>query len=104
MDADVEYGFEFAIDELKKGSKVARQGWNGKGMFLWLQKGSACSLPGDRFAHMINQVGAELFELGDHDTETRMPCLCMRAADGSIVTGWLASQTDLLAEDWMIVE
>jgi hypothetical protein len=31
-------------------------------------------------------------------------CLCMKAAGGTIVNGWLASQTDMLSEDWMIFE
>ena len=30
--------------------------------------------------------------------------ICMKAADGTIVNGWLASQTDMLSEDWTILE
>lgn len=105
MDNEIEYGFEDALKELKAGACVAREGWNGKGMYIWLEKGSSERRieEEDRTSETINKVGAEHFQLGDTGTVTRMPHLCMRAADGSIVTGWLASQTDLLAEDWVLV-
>jgi hypothetical protein len=105
MDADIEYGFETALKELKAGACVAREGWNGKGMFVWLEKGSSPQPidDEDRASETINRVGAEHFEQGAAGTVTRMPHLCLRAADGSIVTGWLASQTDMLAEDWVLV-
>ncbi|OQA29892.1 MAG: hypothetical protein BWY59_00043 [Verrucomicrobia bacterium ADurb.Bin345] len=38
-----------------------------------------------------------------NDTITFGPSARMRAADGSVVTGWLASQSDMLCEDWMVV-
>lgn len=33
-----------------------------------------------------------------------MPYITMKTADGSILMGWLASQTDMLSEDWMVVD
>jgi hypothetical protein len=93
-------GFGHAIAALKEGGRVARAGWNGKGMFIWLRSGSIASgTPKD-----AGGVSSRHFEESDHGTVTEMPCICMLAADGSIVVGWLASQTDMLAEDWMIVE
>lgn len=97
--------FGHAIDALKTGRRLRRAGWNGKGMYIWLEDGSFDR--GDDLAQMpalINGVDSRLFELADRGTITRMPHLCMRAADGATVTGWLASQTDMLAEDWQIVE
>lgn len=96
--------FGTALDLLKKGAKVARAGWNGKGMFIWLNLGSHDFSKGPIAAgEYINGVNSQLFDGGQVETETRMPNINMRAADGSTVTGWLASQTDMLAEDWVLV-
>ena len=89
--------FGQAIDALKTGKCVMRAGWNGKGMFIYLNKGSAPFLKGLR---CINGVNCFLFDSAPDDTVIRMPNINTRAADGSTVTGWLASQTDMLAEDW----
>ncbi|CEJ15943.1 hypothetical protein BN1110_06294 [bacterium YEK0313] len=94
--------FGAALVALKRGGQVARAGWNGKGMHISLVPGSSEYLAPDR-SRLIGGVSENHFALGDSGTVTRMPHLAMRAADGSIVTGWLASQTDMLAEDWMIV-
>lgn len=95
--------FGDAIRALKAGQRVARSGWNGKGMFLWLERGSHAFGDGEVFPSYIGGVRSSLFEHGDVGTVTRMPHICMRAADGSTVTGWLASQTDILALDWEIL-
>lgn len=95
------FNFGAALERLKNGEKVARKGWNGKGMFLWLEKGSH-DFAGAAQSY-IGGVRSSLFESGDKGASTRMPHLCMRAADGSTVTGWLASQTDMLAVDWVAV-
>ena len=84
--------FGLAVEALKKGAKVSRSGWNGKGMFLFLVQGST-------FA--VNRPPS----LGIYPEGTVInycPHIDMRTADGKIVP-WLASQTDVLAEDWMIV-
>ena len=92
--------FGQALESLKQGHRIARGGWNGKGMFVGLNKGSSeCLSPGR--TETIEGVSETLFELGNTGTVTRLPNLNMRAATGSTVTGWLASQTDLLAEDWV---
>lgn len=85
--------FGLAIEAMRKKQKVARQGWNGKGMFLFL-------VPGSTF----NVSRTPLLGIYPEGTEiTYCPHVDMRTADGKIVP-WLASQTDLLAEDWVIVE
>lgn len=96
------FSFGAALDRLKNGEKVARKGWNGKGMYLWLEKGSH-DFGTDAVQNYIGGIRCSLFEKGDKGTSTRMPHICMRAADGSTVTGWLASQTDMLAIDWVAV-
>lgn len=106
-------GFGQAIDALKAGKKVARAGWNGKGMVLWLNKGafdgekwgfSGSEQPLARHPSTIDGVSLGLFEAHMPGVVTRLPNINMRSAGGATVTGWLASQTDMLAEDWMIAE
>ena len=77
--------FGIAVELLKKGFKVAREGWNGKGMYLFLAHGKDIqSCTG------INEKCVDV--------------ICMKTAQDTVVFGWLASQTDMLAEDWVIVE
>lgn len=93
--------FGDALAALKAGNKVAREGWNGKGMFVYLNKGSVDL--GHPQPRTLDGVDLGLFESGDTGTVTRLPNINMRSASGSTVTGWLASQSDMLAEDWVIV-
>ena len=87
--------FGMAIVALKRGLCVARKGWNGKGMFLTLQQGS--EVTGD----MMRNDGAKNY-YGKYKVKI-CPHIDMKAADGTYVVGWLASQTDMLAEDWEVV-
>lgn len=88
--------FGGAIVALKAGKKVARIGWNGKGMFLWL-------LPATEVKKEWVKDPMLLEAFGDRET---LPCLGsirMFTATKEVLTGWLASQTDMLAEDWMVL-
>lgn len=87
--------FGMAIIALKRGERVARKGWNGKGMFLTLQEGSV--VDGDS----MRNKGARDYYSGCKCSIA--PHIDMKSADGTYVVGWLASQTDMLAEDWEIV-
>ena len=88
--------FGKALEELKAGKKVARKGWNGKGMYLFL---------GEQVQFSTNADLSELEEEGKSATFVKIHnSICMRTSDKSIVVGWLASQTDMLAEDWIVVE
>lgn len=81
--------FGEALAVLKAGGRVRREGWNGKGMFLFL-------VPGSTFK--VNRP--PLLGIFPENTEINYcPHIDMRTADGKIVP-WLASQTDMLAEDW----
>jgi hypothetical protein len=90
--------FGQAIEALKAGKKVAREGWHGKGMWLALSPGNS-ALPSEKFWAGPNRTYAE--QVGGFATVD--PCITMKTAQGSILMGWLASQTDMLAEDWGIV-
>lgn len=90
--------FGVALELLKRGEKVARIGWNGKGMFLVMTEGS--EVPTEK---MRNDVTRGYYEKEGKDTVKICPHIDMKAADGTMVIGWLASQTDILAEDWLIV-
>lgn len=74
---------------MKRGHRVARAGWNGKGMFLFL-------VPGSHF-----KVNREpLLSIMGEGTQVEYHAhIDMKTAQGYIVP-WLASQADLLAEDW----
>ena len=93
--------FSEALEALKRGKKVARRGWNGKGMFIYLHKGS---LPADvEYAGGFEGIEFKLFEDGDCGTIPRLPSIAFKTATGSTLIGWLASQSDILAEDWIIL-
>lgn len=82
----------WAIKQMRNGEKVARAGWNGKGMFLFL-------VPGSTFA--VNR--APLLGIYPEGTEiVYQPHVDMKTTQGTVVP-WLASQSDLLAADWEVV-
>jgi hypothetical protein len=95
--------FGKALVALKEGSDIARRGWNGKGMYLSLNKGSHDFTKALDTKPYIDGVFQDLFEPAGSGTITRMPNINMRTASGSIVTGWIPSQPDMLAEDWEII-
>jgi hypothetical protein len=70
--------FGYAISQLKNGKTITRNGWNGKGMWLRLQ-------------------------VPDTNSKMTLPYVYMKTADNNQVP-WLASQSDILAEDWKLVE
>lgn len=79
--------FGLAVEALKKGLKVTRKGWNGKGMYLFL-------------AH-----GEDLTSCLFKENEPKcVDSICMKTAQDTIVVGWLASQTDMLSEDYYIID
>ena len=81
--------FSEALAACKAGSKIARAGWNGKGMFIYL-------VPGSQF--QVNRPPL-LGIYPEGTTIDYLPHIDIKTADGSCVP-WLASQTDLLADDW----
>jgi hypothetical protein len=88
------FGFSSALEIIQEGGKVARSGWNGKGMFLSLVKGRNTDY----------HINSEVFGTGnDGNSQDQLPVLdaiYMKTADNKLVP-WLASQTDLLCSDWI---
>lgn len=86
---DGSFTFGDAVELLKRGYRVARSGWNGKGMFLCMVKGED---------YQLNTI-AENKLVGMRQD----PWIGMKTAGDSFVP-WLASQSDVLSNDWCIVE
>lgn len=87
-----DFSFSQALQNLKDGYRVRRAGWNGKGMFLYLVRGSTFAVN----RHPL---------LGFYPAGTivnYLPHIDMKTADGACVP-WLASQTDILSDDWEAV-
>jgi len=94
-----EMTFGHAIEAARKGLKIARAGWNGKGMFVFM------SYPETIQAEQIRSKHGDRLDVSDSDsTMVVLPCFAMKTASGEVLFGWLASQTDILADDWMVVE
>lgn len=93
--------FGLAVEALKKGAKVARSGWNGKGMWLALSG----PIEGRTISHELfwSKHNAQFAYDQPNSEATVLPCITMKTATGEILMGWLASQTDILAEDWQFV-
>lgn len=91
--------FGQAIRALKEGNKVARAGWNGKGMWLILVPGSSNIKPVAGTPYSNAGLTAEIQIL---------PHIDMYTTDSTgrraMLPGWLASQTDMLSMDWLIVD
>lgn len=84
--------FSKALAYLKEGGQVARAGWNGKGMFIFLVNDSKFTVNRPPLLGIYPE-GTEIIYHAHID---------MRTADGMIVP-WLCSQTDMLAEDWELL-
>ena len=78
--------FGEALEAMKAGKKVARTCWNGKGMYLYIADGKL----------LTQEIGDGSYPFTDS--------IVVKTADNRYCIGWLASQTDVLSEDWRIVE
>ena len=82
MDNTELFDFCTALAFLKQGASVAREGWNGKGMFLF-------------------KIKKWTYTDGHQGNYPNLPFIAMKTADNSVVP-WLCSQTDMLANDWVV--
>lgn len=91
--------FGHAIEALKEGRKVSRAGWNGKGMWLMLVAGAPKATLKDGSPYKV-ATGLDECEI--------LPHIDMWTVNAhgrtAMLPGWLASQTDMLANDWCVVE
>ena len=92
--------FGMAIDAMKKGLKVARFGWNGKDMWIAITPESDFNVEYAKQGHASAHRAREIGEEGKIHLQSHID---MRTADGSMQIGWLASQPDILSDDWYIV-
>lgn len=93
MSIEEHFSFSRALDLIKRGDRVARHGWNGKDMFLYL-------VPGSTF--QVNRPPL----LGIYPPGTFVnyqPHIDMKTAKNTVVP-WLASQDDLLSNDWYCLD
>ena len=88
--------FGLAIEAAKKGKKITRRGWNGKGMWVVYRTGYPDGIP-------CNKNTADAVGIPEGTLFKVRPYLQMKCVDGSFQM-WLASQSDILADDWEVVE
>ncbi len=81
------FNFGIAIENLKSGRKVARKGWNGRGIFIELQTPEANS----KMTHPYIFIDTTGLQTENQDAPKNL-------------VPWLASQTDMLSEDWQLVD
>jgi len=91
--------FGMAIEALKAGKRVSRAGWNGRGMWLVLVPGQK-DVPLRAGTPYATALGQESCEILPHIDMWTVNSEGRRA----MLPGWVASQTDMLSEDWEIVE
>jgi len=89
--------FGDAIQALRTGEFISRQGWSSKGMYLWLLP--AANVPAEwckepHLRHIADRNGGSVECLAS---------IRMFTADKKVLTGWLASEADILATDWQVV-
>lgn len=93
------YSFSEALQALKDGYRVQRNGWNGKNMWIALGSGNV-KLPADKFWNPHSKAHAE----NNGGSATVDSYFIMKTAQDTIQMGWVPSQADMLAEDWVVLE
>lgn len=103
--------FGTALEAVKQGKLIAREGWNGKNMFVFQRPADDLPINILLGAKSLPNKLKDYYELKHQPiVDGNLPkikftaYLCMKAADDTVVNGWLASQTDMLAEDWVILD
>ena len=93
--------FGEALAHARKGKKIARHGWNGKGMYVYLTEGRLIHiytweerLPSQELTETERKRGHVIVK----------PHLDMMNAQGERIIGWSASQADMLTDDWYVVK
>lgn len=84
--------FSIALDAMKRGGRIARKGWNGKGMYVFLADEVEFRTEADISEFENSEDGVYTSEM-----------LVLRTAQGTFQPGWLATQSDILADDWYVL-
>jgi hypothetical protein len=87
--------FGLAVEALKLGQRVTRTGWNGKGMFLYFVPAASYPAARNSFGTMLGVFPGDMVPYRAY--------IAMKTAQNDVVP-WVASQSDVLADDWQIVE
>ncbi len=87
--------FSKALKKIKIGRKVAREGWNGKNMFIYHVAAASYPAGGNTHGTMKNRFPDDMVPYQAY--------IAMLTADETVVP-WLASQSDLLADDWEVID
>lgn len=104
---NTQLSFGQAVELVQQGKLVARAGWNGKGMFIFMRPEDTIDI--ETIVNKIKSLPQSVKDYFDSiDDKVNpgeqgikfTPYLCMKAADNTVVNGWLASQTDMLSSDW----
>jgi hypothetical protein len=90
--------FGEALEQCKKGARIARSTWNGKGQFVFYSEGIVVKTEA-----LSNKTLYDWAVKEDKDVVDFYPRLDFKAADDVVQVGWLATQRDMLAHDWEIV-
>lgn len=97
--------FGDAVELMKAGKRVSRQGWNGRGMYVYYVEGR--KVPIEQWA-VRDPASAPTEEERQNRYVEILPHIDMytvnRNGRRARLSGWLASQTDMLADDWFVVE
>lgn len=103
--------FGAAVEYAQQGYAIRRSGWNGKGMFVFMRPADELPITVLLGAKSLPKCVKDFYERKHQpitsDNIPKILCtayLCMKAADDTIVNGWLASQTDMLASDWELAD
>ena len=84
--------FGHALEALKRGKRASRQGWNGKGMFVYLVGANSYPV----------QTGAAKEYFGENSLVSYNPYMAIKNVDETVST-WVPSVNDCLAEDWLVI-
>jgi hypothetical protein len=106
----IKINFGTALEAVKQGKLIAREGWNGKGMFVFQRPEDALTM---EFIPKVKSLPESVKNWLEKNVtpdnnitgEIKFTAyLCLKAADGSIVNGWTPNILDVLAEDWIILD
>ena len=100
MNAGLSFGS--ALVALKAGAMVSREEWNENGMFIFMSPGN--TLPKD-FIPKIKSLpeSVKAFLINQEKNIEFLPFMSAWTASGEVLNGWQASQTDMLAQDWRVL-
>lgn len=114
MEKNVNFGT--ALEAVKQGKLITRPSWNGKGMFIFMRPADELhidmvidkvkSLPQsikDYYLQDVTYKGERIYPADDSDTVKFTAYLCLKGVNGTIINGWIPTQSDMLAEDWVIL-